>query len=372
MAYIDSLRLYNFRNFPREELLFSRTINFFYGNNGSGKTSLLEALYVLSFGRSFRTANYHHLIQDKEGYFIISVSAQDGQTSIPLGIERQRDGIKLLKLNELKANQAAISDLLPIQLLSPYSYRFFTDGPKLRRQYLDWGMFHVEPSFQKLWARLQKTLKQRNALLKAKRTIGKEIAYWDQELINIAEILQPLYKKYTHSLQERVFKLLKRLLGPQIEVNIHYYAGWDENCGLKSHLMREFAHDLRLGYTQYGPHKADLLISVNNIPIQDYFSQGQLKLAAYAFYLGQGLLLTQVTNKTPIYLLDDLPSELDAEKQTLVLGLLSEIKAQIFITGIEQESFKLLQACQGSRMFHVKQGMADFVSIPLETVPLAS
>lgn len=353
---IKNLHIRQFRNIHHSILEFSPLFNVFYGHNGSGKTSLLEAIYYLGLGKSFRTSNSCRVIQNEsEACSIVSQLQAENTRLIPLGIERNRQGQRILRKDgENVPSILALAQELPLQFISADSHILFTEGPKLRRQFFDWGLFHVEPRFYPLWQQLQKVLKQRNSALKAKLS-AHEIKSWDAEFIRISVLIDELRQEHLKYLQSASILLFKHLL-PELALEIEYYRGWPAEQELSSSLDRNFYRDLQLGYTQLGPQRADLLFSIHSTPIQDYLSQGQLKLAAYALHLAQGKMLQEWAYKSPIYLIDDIPSELDAEKRHLVIQMLSQLKAQAFITGIDQADLSEIMEFPASKLFHVEQG----------------
>src|SRR3989338_8549290 len=264
--HIKKFKIQGVRNLSDLCLELSPSLNIFYGDNGAGKSSLLEAIYLLSFGRSFRGSEWNHILHYRKNQCIIQIETEHLHRNSQMGLERHRSGFKQYRLNEKKTHRLAdISRQLPIQFMSPYSHRLFTDGPQLRRQYVDWGLFHVEPSFYPLWKEFQKTLKQRNSALKA-RVSQQEMNFWDQKLSELSEELDSLRKIYTEYLENPLFNLLNTLISTQMDLNLSYFRGWDANIDLKSLLKSEIERDQQLGYTQYGPQRADLRLLVNNMP----------------------------------------------------------------------------------------------------------
>lgn len=355
---ITELRINHFRNITEASFEFSPGFNLFFGQNGSGKTSLLESIYFLGRGKSFRSSLANRVIQHDQEKLSLFAKLQDDKVITPAGMMRSRSGEKQMKLNgENIQSLSALAAALPTQLISTESHRFFSDGPKNRRQFLDWGLFHVEQSFYPIWKKVEHALKQRNACLKARLPQG-EIQLWDRELIEGAEILDSLRKSYIEALEQIVPSMLETLIGPN-HIKARYKRGWNKDNNLQELLEQGIHRDLQLGYTQYGPHRADYQLFTGSpaVPAVDVLSQGQQKLASYALLLAQGKLMQQLTGKSPVYLIDDLPSELDPERRAAITGVLQEIDAQVFITGITQSDLQNLLAIGGSRVFHVKHGV---------------
>ena len=193
---LQHLEIIGFRNLSQGKLDFSSHFNILYGQNGSGKTSLLEAIHFLSLGRSFRTRHVSRIIQHQQSQFTLYGVLAKNNMTIPIGLERNRDNSQRTLINSLPAQSIAeLAANLPLQILTPQSYRLFLDGPKTRRQYLDWGVFHVEHSFFFNWQRANRALKQRNALLK-KQPNRKDVAHWDVELIAPANLIDQQRQHY--------------------------------------------------------------------------------------------------------------------------------------------------------------------------------
>ncbi len=353
---ISSLQVTGFRNLRSVSFKPAHRFNIFYGQNGAGKTSVLEAIYYLGSGRSFRTSLSARLIQEDEDRFSLFAQLLAETGEIPVGVERSVDGSRRIRYNGEKiASVAPIAQQLPIQLISTDSYRYFHDGPKTRRQFLNWGLFHVEPSFFSLWQQLLKLLKQRNAALKAKRPL-RELSVWTDDLVSVSEKIDTLRKKYIEQLQPVLGRLLTALLPENNRLNLKYSKGWDEDKSFSESLEAYFYKDQAIGYTSSGPQRADLQLYINDVPAQDHLSQGQQKLAAYALYLAQGTLLQELAGKRPIYLIDDLPSELDPDKRKCITKILAKLESQVFITGITTDELKDVIQLKDAQLFHVKHG----------------
>lgn len=354
---INTLTIDSFRNLRHCTLNTCDKFNLFHGDNAAGKTSILEAIYTLSCAKSFRSRSSEALITQNEACFSLFARLTDKEgATVPVGLSKSRDGKRVIRVNE--ANQPSISAItqhLAIQFIGSSSYTILTDGPKSRRQLINWGLFHTNPVFYITWKNFHKLLTQRNAALKNQRP-RHEILSWDAAFIESALAVHQLRCDYVSVFSHFFNKIIAQLL-PNVSVTLTYSSGWHESQTLESHLSENFQREMHLGYTLSGPHRADLLISFEDTPVSDILSQGQQKLVSYALSLAQGLHLQEYTNKSPIYLIDDLPSELDPDKRHRIVKLLSEIDAQIFITGIERWQFEHLDfSNKAINMFHVKHG----------------
>jgi DNA replication and repair protein RecF len=342
-----------FRNLAELDLKFSPSFNFIYGPNGSGKSSLLEAIYFLSLGRSFRSSLASRAIQyDAKGFNLFSVIF--GKCSTTLGLEKIRQGKTKIKIGNNTNSVSELAKLLPLQLINHNSYHLLSAGPRARRQFIDWGVFHVEPQFFQVWQRFQHILKQRNAALQ-QQIPTNQIKIWDLELIETANEITILREKYVQQLSPLINELIKKLLILQ-GLSIDFYQGWDKKISLGSTLTSSIGRDYKLGYTQFGPHRADFLIKLNGNPVHEVLSRGEQKLLTCAFQLAQGLLLKKITTKACIYLFDDLFAELDSVKQNILMDLLQSLEAQVFITAIDKTLIKALETRILWKIFQVEQG----------------
>ncbi len=358
---LEALNLLNFRNISTASLPLIPEVNLFIGQNGAGKSSLLEAIYLLSYGRSFRSHQTQRLIQHDNQRLLVHLKGTAQQSAQSLGYERHRDGKYQININgERQSSISALSALIPSQLLTTTSYRYFTDGPQLRRTTLNWGIFYQQPSFYRFWQRYQKALKQRNAALKAKLPTN-QVSAWDGDLIECATKLHQLRSDYIEALQPKLQQLLDILL-QGFSLKLRYEAGWDTAYDFETNLEQQYYASVGAGYTTCGPHRADCQLYLDDSPAHMVLSQGQQKLAIYALCFAQGLLLTESTGIKPIYLIDDLVSELDLDKIGCLAQVLQHLRAQTLITGIHQHLFDPITECLPSSIHSVNHGVVTSVS----------
>lgn len=337
-------------------------VNLIVGNNGSGKTSILEAIYYLSFGRSFRSTTADRVINShahKLSLFANIVSDQSIQDAI--GLERCLDGALKIRINGKDAFSITDSaSLLPVQLIDSYCHQLLDAGPAVRRKFLDWGIFYNNSDFLRSWRQFERVLKQRNAVLR-EQSARRELHAWTNELIRYAAIIDEMRRDYISKLLSRLEAAIAELLEVS-HLKISYWPGWDKNFTYTSILERSIDKDLSLGYTQYGPQKADLKIIINGVPAKDILSRGQQKLFVCAMIIARGTLLQGSTKRRPVYLVDDLPSELDAISRSKLLTLLYKQEAQIFVTAVDGDSLGSSAVNDLMKVFHVEHGKVSEVS----------
>jgi DNA replication and repair protein RecF len=330
-------------------------INLIYGDNGSGKTSLIESMYYLGLGRSFRSVNTA-LIQQTANKFIISSQVMTPHNQmVSIGIERSRKGAVNARLSGKDVtSMAEIVNILPIQLINAHCYHLLDGGPHFRRKYMDWGAFHYSQDFLAVWRQFKRILKQRNAAL-ANKVSTIELMAWNDEMIHTALRLDQLRQTYLDQLLLVLHAMVEKLVTIS-DLQITYYPGWNEDMTYQEVLSQSLQKDRQLGYTQFGPHRASMNVVVCRLSAKDILSRGQQKLFVCAMILAQGALLFHSHHKRPIYLVDDLPSELDVESRAKLISLLLEQQAQLFITAVERDIFSRIPITKPVKLFHVKHG----------------
>ncbi|MBU1558334.1 MAG: DNA replication/repair protein RecF [Gammaproteobacteria bacterium] len=356
---LSQLSVSHFRNLSSVEISPSEKFNVLFGKNGSGKTSLLEAVYYLNLARSFRSHINSHVIQkDKERLSLFGKILGNS-----VGLERSKDGGLKVKVNfEEISHISELAKIFPIQLINSDSFELIHGSSKTRRQFLDFGLFHVKRDlFFKVWKKLQQVLAQRNGFLRNEknlRTLKNELAFWNKEFVSASHELHELRKEYFEEFLILFFNVLEPLL--QVEtLNLAYYPGWTKERSLADSLEEDFRKDCALGYTQSGAHRADIKVTVNGIPAKDILSRGQQKLTVCAMLLAQSQLLEAATGEKSVFLVDDLASELDENKREMLVTALKKTKSQVFMTGVDKELFREVRGVikdVDMKLFHVEQG----------------
>lgn len=357
---ITSLRITDFRNLSAVEVLpCVQGLNIICGDNGSGKTSLLEAIYYLGLGRSFRSSTAGRMIKhESQKFSLFAQLLSENECLVPVGVERDNNGTSRLRLAEQDvASIAELAYLLPIRIINSQSHNIFESGPIYRRKYLDWGLFYQTEQFLPCWRQFERVLKQRNAILREKRP-KNELEAWTNEFIKYGLELDACRRQYIDALSPIISVLAAELLNlPPIELS--YDPGWPQEHDLASILALKWAEEYRFGYTQYGPHRADLEIKIQGVEAKHFLSRGQQKLLICAMILAQGMLLAKHANKGLIYLVDDLPAELDLQSRQKLISLLSRQPTQIFITAVDASTICDLPIAANVpiKVFHVEHGV---------------
>jgi DNA replication and repair protein RecF len=357
--FLKRLDIAQVRNLQPVSLHDFAPINIVDGENGSGKTSLLESIHLLALGRSFRSNKIQPLI--RQGHDQCSVYGQldtDQAQSLTLGIVRDKSDRPRIKLNgEMINSFAQLADTLPLLVLNADAFQLIEGGPGERRRYLDWGVFHVEHTFYPCWQAVQRALSQRNALLRSDKIDRDQLRFWDETLAAQGESLNEIRQAYFVPLIQQILLTLAELTEALSDIEFRLQRGWPDEVSLLQQLNKEFDGDRRQGFTRHGPHRADIRILHRGRPAAEALSRGQTKLLATAMRLAQGALLEQMKSRKCLILLDDLPAELDMNHRQRLCRWLEDSGHQVFITCVDQQELHgIWRNPSVLSMFHVEQG----------------
>lgn len=355
---LSRLIIHNFRNLQAIDLELGSHFNFIVGANGSGKTSLLEAIFYLGHGRSFKSHISNRIIHYDAEDFVLHGKINEAQHQWSVGIQKQRSGETVLKINGEDGNKIAdLAHLLPMQVITPEGLTLLNGGPTYRRAFLDWGLFHQHPDFYSHWANLKRLLKQRNAALHQVRSY-QELKAWDIELAKLAEIVSQLRADYAEALRPEIEKTTRFFL-PELEISVSFHQGWEKGSDYAELLAQGFERDRHIGYTVVGPQKADFRFRANGLPVEDVLSRGQLKLLMCALRLAQGEFLVKQKARQCLFLIDDFASELDPVKRELLAHRLRESGSQVFVTAITRDQLNQMQwqESEQDQFFDIHDGM---------------
>ena len=357
---LTELSLTHFRNIHKSILYPSSGVNLLVGENGSGKTSVLEAIYLLAMGRSFRSRNLKNVIQNEEQYFQLFARIIQG---IPVGLQfGNASGLQIRLNNAPLKKLSELATHLPLQFIPANCHQFFELGPRFRRKVVDWGLFHVEQEFFYHWQAYKKILSQRNAALRNAKP-NSEIKVWDASLnahgLKLATYRNEYLDQLVISFKEWFMLLCNDYKTSKFE--LRYLSGWPKGEDFADILNKTIDRDRALGYTRSGPHAADWSLRVDGQDPAELFSRGQQKLFFLAISLAQITLMQQINKQQSVLLIDDLSSELDREHQVSVLQAIKKLKVQTFITTTNTELSARLVKEENDIMFHVERGVIEQV-----------
>lgn len=345
---VATLSIENFRNIESAVLEADGGLNWLYGVNGAGKTSVLEAVCVLGRGRSFRSGTIGSLIRDECDALRIRAGCREPEHR--LAVERRTgdwtgriDGQNCSRLSEF-------ARALPLVLIEPESHLLVEGPPALRRSFLDWGLFHVEPSYLADWKRYNRLLRQRNAALRTSAVSGVLDAL-EAQMAGAAFALDRHRAAYVQRLASAVADVERAVRFRLPSMALEFRAAASDRAAYEA-LWRECRErDREAGFTRDGPHREDLRIRMNQRSVAPRLSRGQMKLAAVLLKLAQ--LVAGGDRTLPVLLLDDPVSELDADHLGRLLGWLETQPFQVWLTAVEPP------AARAAARFHVEQGKIE-------------
>jgi len=355
MAF-EFIRISNLRNLTECDIAPHSGINLIRGENGSGKTSLLEAIYILGRGRSFRDNQLFGAVQKGKKSFTVFGKKRQREEKSAVGITYSNKGGKVSINGKKVSKLSMLAHETPIHIITPKSHEILNGGSTTRRRFLDWGVFHVEPLYQHFSTRYYRALFQRNVALK---TNPKNANIWNNELVESGIQIQAYRESYFEYLQKEFFQQLA-IMDVGIKVDLVLSQGWSKEKSLHTVLVDNFPGDEKRRFTRMGPHRADLVFTMGSVPLDKLGSRGQLKMAIFALFLAQANVINSLTNRKPVLLVDDLTAELDQKNIYKVLGRLTSQNRQVFITTTDNN---LVIPEETGRMFHVEHGMISELSV---------
>ena len=395
---IERLQVSHLRNLTQVNLQ-PAACNVIIGANGSGKTSLLEAIFLLSRGKSFRHHQPKRYIQHHQDSATVHAKLNDSRT---LAIQKQADATTVLRLNQTTVyNQSILTEQLPTLLIDPSTMDMLEQGSASRRQLLDWLVFHMKQGFHPQWVAYQRLLKQRNSLLKQRRHLTHvqlaELRAWDKGLASHAALIHHYREAIFEAWQPYFSDSIAQLLPAYAEqLSLSYNAGYDTSVAFDIQLNERLEQDLQLGYTRIGNHRADIHVhwrstgsiqtanenikaslsaySTAKLPVlkeqaANILSRGEKKLLITALRLSQLPLLLNVKsnidlsssdaklNATPVVLLDDITAELDERAIEILLATLAQLPCQVFMSSLTDSILPMINEYWSEpKVFHMKQG----------------
>jgi DNA replication and repair protein RecF len=363
--HLSFLQLAHFRNLEQVAFTPCNSLNIIHGANGAGKSSILEAIHLLGFGRSFRTSRQNSVVQHgQSAATVFSKLVDDAGDENRIGCSRHKsDGFEFSLNGERTKKLSDIVRKIPMQIFTPQSSDLIIGQPLLRRRFVDWALFHVEHGFADINSAYGKTLSQRNALLRkhANENIpldAQQMDYWTRALVRYGNLLSEARERYLSAINLQVVALYKQFM-PELKVEVRYNKGWDKGLSLEDALAQKYQRDLQYGYTTVGPHKGDLKFTANGFSAAENLSRGQLRILVSILQIAQMKMFSSLGDKSTIYLVDDIAAELDEKTREYFLDLILETGTQVFVTAIESSQFNFTNKYNDKKVFHVEHDQVN-------------
>lgn len=338
---ILKLHLIDFRNYRDFGFEFAPGINCLYGNNGAGKTNILEGLYVASVGKSPRTNHDRVLI--RQGAEAASVRADFERLGVQQYVQvKFLPSGKEFSVNATPVRQKELVGSLQTIFFGPQDLQLIKGGPQVRRRFLDLSLSRADGSYYDALLRYMRILAQRNTLLKEKR--GQDLAVWDEQLAAQAVVITRRRLAAVEDWNRRISSVGKQWSAGRLDLHLVYrrpYVAGEEVTAAQyaDLLLQRREQDLRYGYTSAGPQRDDLLFYNNDLLLAEYGSQGEQRLAVLAAKICETDYLGEQLGEYPVLLLDDVFSELDEERRKQLLAWTREHDLQTIITSASLPSW---------------------------------
>jgi DNA replication and repair protein RecF len=358
--WLRRLELRAFRNIHEAGIDLAPGFNFFFGDNGAGKTAVLEAVHVFARGRSFRTSHIDELIERGSPTLVIRASGQDEHVGTQrLVFARSRNGGTEVRINgESGRRMSQIAMLFPLEVMTPAMTDLVFGGPAGRREWLDWGVFHVKHDYLATSRRYAAALRQRNAGLKAHaqgRMPIEDLQPWTREVATLGALVDQARRAHFDDMTSRVSEALAAL-SSDLEVELVYRRGWPEGHPLENVLGDSTGREVKSGATLAGPHRADIELRSAAQPCSATLSRGQAKVLASALMLAQADAIRGNGERAGLFLIDDIGAELDSSHRRRLFQALVGRGSQVLATSVERPESEVLAHCGAYRMFHVERG----------------
>lgn len=361
---IESIFLLNFRNYSEEYIELDPGLNIFYGDNAQGKTNIVEAVYLLTMGKSHRTNKYNELVKwdENDTRIRIRFKKEDFQYDIDFMLKRNQK--KQIKVNGIRLDK--LSDIigkLNTVIFSPDHMKIIKEGPSERRKFIDSILSQTRPKYYYNLSQYLKVLAQRNILLNSdkNKSIEKYLDIWDNQLVEYGSKIIRERQLFISEIDKKAWGINKELSGGRENFRLRYMPSVGENKhdvnDIKEAFEKKLAEarsaDIRRGITNYGPHRDELNLYINDKEVRNYGSQGQQRSALLSLKLSEMDYIKDEIGSMPILLLDDVFSELDKTRQGFLISFIKNV--QVILTCTEYENLYLGDK-SAYKVFYVKSG----------------
>ena len=357
---IASIRIKDVRSLAEVEVEPDPCINVLVGPNGSGKTSFLEAVHILSLGRSFRTRRTRAVIRHEAEALMVfgEIDGDELGRKYTIGIEKSVSGARFRVDGGEVRSVSSLARRLPVMVIAPEGLKALLEGSEHRRRLLDWTLFHVEPRYLEVLQRYGHVLRQRNAVLRSPGglDVDRELDVWDEQIVRHGEHLDLMRRNHVESsrMAEVTGEAIRSVLNE--DVTWEYWGGWDRKQSLQAELATRRGRDRQAGFTTAGPHRADIVWRGPRGMARESLSRGQGRLLVMAFEVAQVGYVMGYGDVRPVLLVDDLSTELDIVSMQRFLSRIDALGLQVFISSVLDAVVTLVRPTVSVRVFHVERG----------------
>lgn len=367
--YIKSLEIKNFRNYEDFSIEFDKNLNIIIGKNAQGKTNLIEAVFLSSIGKSFRTSRENDLIKFGEENAIVRVSAEKKVIDTRVEIFIRKNFKKAIKKdgNTVRKTSELIDNII-IVIFSPEDLKIVKDEPEKRRKFIDRELAQIKPSYYNCLSAYKKILMQRNAYLKEDRVDDDVLLIWDGQLVDYGSSLMKMRKEFIDKINVFSGKIHDNITNRKENLKITYDSNIKFNVDekeqreiFKNAMKNSLSTDKKMRTTTRGPHKDDMSFFVNSVNVRNFGSQGQQRTCALSLKLAELDFIKEETGEKGILLLDDVMSELDEERRNYLIRSLKE--NQIFVTATDLDE-NLVNNYSSAKVIEISNGCGtNFIDI---------
>ncbi len=354
---VKSLELKNFRNYERLSIDFDPSTNIIYGDNAQGKTNILEAICVSGTSRSHRGSRDKDMIRFGEQEAHIRTIVEKNSSEYRIDIHLKNNHSKGIAINKVPIKKSSdLFGILNIIFFSPEDLAIIKNGPDKRRRFIDMELCQIDKIYLYNLTEYNKTLNQRNKLLKDiyfNKKLLDTLPVWDDKLAEYGSKIIKRREEFVETIAPLVSELHRQISNDREEVELTYEKNVSAE-GMREALDFSYDNDIRLGSTTKGPHRDDLRFDLGGVDLRKFGSQGQQRTAALSLKLSEVTMMEKETGEKPVLLLDDVLSELDSNRQKDLLKSLSDTQTLITCTGLDDF---VKNQYQVNKVFEVKNGV---------------
>lgn len=335
---VNSIRLFNFRNYETQKVTLNEGLNLFVGENAQGKTNLLEAVFLCALGRSHRTKNDQDMIRTCYDSARVKLGFTDRLGNRQIEIELNRRLKKRVRIDsKLISRSGEQMGCLNVVMFSPEDLSLVKDGPGERRRFMDMELSQIRPAYYFSLQNYVRAVKQRNALLKSGCDSDEQLLVWEKQMADAASVIIPMREAFVERLNQIAKGIHSHICRNREELSVAYepcFSGGDTERFMEEQKKRREV-DTRRGATTFGVHREDLILTINGESVRLFASQGQQRTSALSLKLSEIALMEEMTGNKPVVLLDDVLSELDEYRQGLLFSAVEG--AQVLVTATRVE-----------------------------------